>query len=151
MFRTLPRSEDLPAPGASIGGRGSVVARARKAGLKREQIVLDPGIGFGKSFRQNYELLAHLGQLARLDYPLLVGTSRKTFLGATVAKALPPVHSSASGKTNGVPIAPPSERAWATAATVTAAILGGAHIVRVHDVAEMVQVARTADAVLAVS
>ena len=129
-------------------GLRAAVARARKAGLKREQLILDPGIGFGKSFRQNYELLAHLERLARLGYPLLVGTSRKTFIGATVAQALLPVQSFASRKTSETPIAPPSERIWGTAATITAAILGGAHIVRVHDVTEMVQVARTADAVL---
>ncbi|HLE36514.1 MAG TPA: dihydropteroate synthase [Candidatus Acidoferrales bacterium] len=133
-------------------GLRDAVARARKAGLKREQLILDPGIGFGKSFRQNYELLAHLDQLARLGYPLLVGTSRKTFIGATVAQALLPLSASHGGKKGGeIPIAPPSERIWGTAATITAAILGGAHIVRVHDVAEMVQVARTADAVLGAS
>ena len=130
-------------------GLRAAVARARKAGLKRDQLVLDPGIGFGKSFRQNYELLAHLDQLARLGYPLLVGTSRKTFIGATVAQALLPVPSSASGKSTKNSIAPSSERIWGTAATVTAAILGGAHIVRVHDVAEMVQVARVVDAIVA--
>ena len=117
-----------------LAGLRAAVARARKAGLKREQIVLDPGIGFGKNYQQNYELLAHLDRLARLGYPILVGTSRKTFLGATLAR-------------DGEP-APASERIWGTAATVTAAILGGAHIVRVHDVAEMVQVVRTADALL---
>lgn len=110
------------------------LARARKAGVDKSQIVLDPGIGFGKSFSQNYELLQKLSQLARLGYPLLVGTSRKGFLGATLAK-------------NGKP-APPEERIWGTAATVTASILGGAHILRVHDVSEIVQVARVADCVL---
>jgi dihydropteroate synthase len=107
------------------------VAIARQAGVPESQIVLDPGIGFGKSFAQNYELLEKLPQLAQLGYPLLVGTSRKGFLGATLARA---------GKA-----APPDERIWGTAATVTASILSGAHIVRVHDVAEMVQVARVAD------
>jgi dihydropteroate synthase len=107
------------------------VAVARKAGVAKSQIILDPGIGFGKSFPQNYELLERLPQLARLGYPLLVGTSRKGFLGATLAR---------NGK-----LAPPEHRIWGTAATVTAAILSGAHIVRVHDVAEMVQVARVAD------
>lgn len=107
---------------------------ARKAGLAKSQIILDPGIGFGKSFAQNYELLQKLLQLARLGYPLLVGTSRKGFLGATLAR---------DGKA-----APPEERIWGTAATVTASILNGAHIVRVHDVAEMVQVARVADCLL---
>jgi dihydropteroate synthase len=109
------------------------VAKARKAGVAESQIILDPGIGFGKSHSQNYELLQKLPQLAVLGHPLLVGTSRKGFLGATLAR---------SGKP-----APPEERIWGTAATVTASILGGAHIVRVHDVAEMAQVARVADCV----
>jgi len=110
------------------------VAIARKAGVAESQIILDPGIGFGKSFAQNYELLQKLPQLAKLGHPLLVGTSRKGFLGAALAR-------------NGKP-APPEERIWGTAATVTASILGGTHIVRVHDVAEMVQVARVADCLL---
>jgi dihydropteroate synthase len=107
------------------------VAIARKAGVAKSQIILDPGIGFGKSFAQNYELLQKLPQLAKLGYPLLVGPSRKGFLGATLAQ---------DGK-----LAPPEARIWGTAATVTASILNGAHIVRVHDVAEMLQVARVAD------
>jgi len=110
------------------------IATARKAGVRKSQIILDPGIGFGKSFGQNYELLQKLSELAKLGFPLMVGTSRKGFLGATLAR-------------NGKP-APPEERIWGTAATVTASILGGAHIVRVHDVAEMVQVARVADCVI---
>jgi len=115
-------------------GLRASVAKARKAGVRKSQIIIDPGIGFGKSFEQNYELLRKLPELAKLGYPLLVGTSRKGFLGATVAR---------NGKS-----APPEERLWATAATVTASILGGAHIVRVHDVGEMAQVARVADCLL---
>jgi dihydropteroate synthase len=110
------------------------VATARKAGVAKSQLILDPGIGFGKSYAQNYELLQELPQLAKLGYPLFVGTSRKGFLGATLAH-------------DGKP-ASPEERIWGTAATVTASILNGAHIVRVHDVAEMVQVARVADCLL---
>ncbi|HTQ58997.1 MAG TPA: dihydropteroate synthase [Candidatus Solibacter sp.] len=109
------------------------VARARKAGVSKSQIILDPGIGFGKSHPQNYELLQKLPQLAVLGYPLLVGTSRKGFLGETLAREGKP--------------APPEERIWGSAATVAASIMNGAHIVRVHDVAEMVQVARVADCV----
>jgi len=105
--------------------------KAMQAGVPRSQIVLDPGIGFGKSFAQNYEVLAQLGELGKLGFPLLVGSSRKGFLGATLAN-------------DGEPL-PPEERIWGTAATVAASILGGAHIVRVHDVKEMVQVARVAD------
>lgn len=107
---------------------------ALKAGLAKSQIILDPGIGFGKSFAQNYELLEKLPMIAKLGYPLLVGSSRKGFLGRTLAHEGRP--------------APPPDRIWGTAATVTAAILNGAHIVRVHDVAEMVQVARVADCVV---
>jgi dihydropteroate synthase len=110
------------------------VAKARKAGVAKSQIILDPGIGFGKSYAQNYELLEKLPLLAKLGYPLLVGTSRKGFLGATLAH-------------DGKP-ALPEERLWGTAATLTVSILNGAHIVRVHDVAEMVQVARVTDCLL---
>jgi len=109
-------------------------AIARKAGVAKSQIILDPGIGFGKSFAQNYELLQKLPRLAKLGYPLMVGTSLKGFLGATLAR-------------DGKP-APPEGRIWGTAATVAASILNGAHIVRVHDVGEMVQVARVADCLL---
>jgi dihydropteroate synthase len=115
-------------------GLQASIAKARKAGVPKSQIIIDPGIGFGKSFDQNYELLRNLPQLARLGYPLLVGTSRKGFLGATL-------------KQNGKSL-PPEERIWATAATVAASILGGAHIVRVHDVREMLQVARVTDRLL---
>jgi dihydropteroate synthase len=114
-----------------VSGLRAAVARARKAGIAKSQILLDPGIGFGKSFAQNCELLARLQELGRLGYPLVVGTSRKSFLGHVLGGA------------------PPEERLWGTAATVAASILAGAHVVRVHDVAEMVQVARVADALLA--
>ena len=110
------------------------VTIALKVGVAKSQIILDPGIGFGKSYAQNYELLQKLAQLAKLGHPLLVGTSRKGFLGATLAR-------------DGKPAAP-EERIWGTAATVAASILNGAHIVRVHDVAEMAQVARGIDCVL---
>ena len=113
-----------------VAGLRRAAAIARRAGVAKSQIVLDPGIGFGKSAAQNFELLQKLPELARLGYPLLVGASRKGFIG----KAL-----------GGVP---GGERTWGTAAAVAASILGGAHIVRVHDVAEMSQVARVIDAVL---
>jgi dihydropteroate synthase len=110
------------------------VAIARRAGVLKTQIILDPGIGFGKSFAQNYELLANLPELARLGYPLLVGTSRKGFIGATLARNGKPLHA--------------ERRIWGTAATVAASILQGAHIVRVHDVEEMTQVVRVTDCLL---
>jgi dihydropteroate synthase len=117
-------------------GLKQAVARARSAGVPKSQIILDPGIGFGKSYAQNFELLARLPELSRLGFPLLVGTSRKAFIGATLGSEKGPL--------------PPQERVWGTAATVTAAILGGAHIVRVHDVKEMAQVVRIADAICGV-
>jgi dihydropteroate synthase len=95
--------------------------------VPKSQLVLDPGIGFGKSFAQNYELIARLPELARLGFPILVGPSRKGFIGRTLGGA------------------PENERTYGTAAAVTACILQGAHIVRVHDVREMAQVARVAD------
>jgi dihydropteroate synthase len=115
-------------------GLRNSLAMARKAGAAKSQLIIDPGIGFGKSYAQNYELLQRLPQLAKLGYPLMVGTSRKGFLGATLCE-------------DGKPT-PVERRIWGTAATVTASILGGAHIVRVHDVAEMVQVAKVADCIL---
>ena len=114
-------------------GLRSAVLAARRAGVAKSQIVLDPGIGFGKSFEQNCELLARLPELARLGYPLLVGTSRKSFIG----KALEKSELRADART---------DRIWGTAATVAASILQGSHIVRVHDVGEMAQVARVSDA-----
>jgi dihydropteroate synthase len=103
---------------------------AIRSGVAKSQIILDPGFGFGKSYPQNFELLARLPHLATLGFPILAGTSRKTFIGRVLG---------------GVP---ESGRTWGTAATVAASILGGAHIVRVHDVAEMIQVARITDAIL---
>jgi len=115
-------------------GLREALARAKRAGVPRGKLLFDPGIGFGKSHEQNFEILARLPEFARLGCPLVVGTSRKAFLGKALAKA-------------GEPAAPPGERLLGTASTVTASILGGAHIVRVHDVAEMARVARVADAV----
>jgi dihydropteroate synthase len=114
-------------------GLRRAVSRARRAGLRDSQLILDPGIGFGKSFAQNFELLARLPELARLGFPLLVGPSRKTFIGAALGSLQKSV--------------PPAARLWGTAAAVAAAVLGGAHMVRVHDVAEMAQVVRIADGV----
>jgi dihydropteroate synthase len=112
------------------------VTLARRAGVAKSQIVLDPGIGFGKSFDQNCELLARLPELARLGYPLLVGTSRKSFIGKALER-----NELRAGAGVG------ADRIWGTAATVAASILQGSHIVRVHDVAEMAQVAQVSDAV----
>jgi len=117
-------------------GLREALTRARRAGLAKSEILLDPGIGFGKSHGQNFELLARLSEFARLGCPIVIGTSRKGFLGAAMAgPAEPPV--------------PSGERLLGTAATVTASILGGAHIVRVHDVAEIARVVRVADLIQA--
>lgn len=106
------------------------VRQAQKAGLRRTQIVIDPGIGFGKTVAQNFEILRELRRLERFKLPVLIGTSRKSFIGKTLDNA------------------PADQRLMGTAASVAAAILAGAHIVRVHDVAEMLQVARLTDALL---
>jgi dihydropteroate synthase len=119
-----------------IAGLREALARARRVGFAGSQILLDPGIGFGKSHKQNFEILARLPEFARLGCPIVIGTSRKGFLGKALAKP-------------GEASLPPGERLLGTAATVTAAILGGAHIVRVHDVAEIARVVRVADAIRA--
>jgi dihydropteroate synthase len=116
-------------------GLREAVARAKRAGLSKAKLLLDPGIGFGKTHEQNFEILARLPELARLDRPIVIGTSRKAFLGKALAGS--------EG-----PSVPPGERLLGTAATVTASIFGGAHIVRVHDVAEMVRVMRVADQIV---
>jgi dihydropteroate synthase len=103
------------------------VGRATAAGIAGDRIILDPGLGFAKRAEQTFQLLANLGPLARLGKPLLLGPSRKSFLRLALGDV------------------PADRRLWGTAAAVTAAVLNGAHIVRVHDVAEMVQVVRVAD------
>ena len=117
-------------------GLRSSIAMAERRGVKRESIVIDPGIGFGKSQEQNIELIAKLDQLiaAFPDFPLLIGTSRKSFLGRILADA------------NGNP-APLEDRLHATMASTTVAILKGAHIVRVHDVKAAVAIMKTAEAI----
>jgi dihydropteroate synthase len=114
---------------------------AERRGVKRESIVIDPGIGFGKTRKQNVELIAKLDQLVSAfpNFPVLIGTSRKSFIGHLFADA------------NGRP-APVDHRLHGTMASITAAILRGAHIVRAHDVKAAVETARVADAIrLAVS
>ncbi len=104
------------------------------AGVRRERIVLDPGFGFGKSFGENYPLLARFDELQAAGFPLLAGTSRKSFIGRTLGKG---------GKD-----VPPEGRLYGTLATQTALILKGAHILRTHDVKASVDAARVADAIL---
>jgi dihydropteroate synthase len=118
-----------------LTGLRRAIALARRAGVAKTQIIIDPGIGFGKNYAQNLELLRRLPELSALGYPLLVGTSRKSFIAHIL-------------RTQSQQSSEADDRIWGTAATVAASILQGAHIVRVHDVAEMVQVARVADAIL---
>ena len=109
---------------------------AERRGVKHESIVIDPGVGFGKSQEQNLELIAKLDQLiaAFPDYPLLIGTSRKSFIGRILAGD------------SGAP-APAEDRLHGTLATITAAILKGAHIVRVHDVKAAIETIRVAESI----
>ncbi len=105
----------------------SSIERATDAGVPLERLIVDPGIGFAKRPAHSYGVLARLPELAAaLDRPVLVGPSRKSFMREALG-----------GR-------PAIERDWGTAAAVTAAVLAGAHIVRVHAVAEMVQVVRVA-------
>jgi dihydropteroate synthase len=106
------------------------------AGVERSRIALDPGYGFGKSFDENYPLLAHQHELRSLGQPILAGISRKSFLGRRLAD----LHGGAD--------APMTERGNATLAASTAAILAGAHMIRVHDVRPAVEAVRIADAIL---
>ncbi len=103
---------------------------AQRVGLPKDRIIVDPGIGFGKTVEHNLEILRRLGELKALGYPVLIGTSRKSFIG----------------KVLGIEV--PAERVWGTAATVAIAIANGADIVRVHDVREMAQVVRMTDAIV---
>jgi dihydropteroate synthase len=116
----------------------SSIKVAEERGVRRESIVIDPGIGFGKSQEQNIELIVKLDQIiaAFPDLPVLIGTSRKSFLGRIIAD------------TDGNP-APSDQRLHATMASTTAAVLKGAHIVRVHDVKATRETVETADAIQA--
>jgi len=98
------------------------------AGIPEDRIILDPGIGFGKTREENLEIIRRLPELRRLGFPLLIGPSRKSFIGKTLDL-------------------PAGERLEGTAAAVALSIAGGADIVRVHDVKPMVRVARMADAI----
>jgi dihydropteroate synthase len=117
-------------------GLAASFATAAGAGIASEAIVLDPGYGFGKWFGENFSLLARQGELLALGRPLLAGLSRKSFLGHALAPLF-------GGKS-----APVDARETASVAAMTAAILQGASIVRVHDVRPALEAARIADAVL---
>ena len=108
--------------------------KAVLAGVRRERIVLDPGFGFGKNFEENYPLLARFSELHSMGFPLLVGTSRKSFIGRMLAR---------DGKDASL-----EDRLYGTLASQVALILKGAHIIRTHDVKPAVQAARVADTIL---
>ena len=108
------------------------VQSAREAGIPEEHILLDPGIGFGKTVEQNLELMNRLDEIRALGYPLLIGPSRKSFIGYTLDL-------------------PPDQRLEGTAAAVAVSIVRGADIVRVHDVESMARVARMTDAIVRTS
>lgn len=102
--------------------------RAAQNGVEREQIIFDPGLGFGKTLEQNLAILNHLERFKSLNLPIMIGASRKSFIGRITGRAA-------------------QERIFGTAASVAAAILRGAHLLRVHDVKEMIEVARITDAI----
>jgi dihydropteroate synthase len=113
--------------------------KAVLAGVRRERIVLDPGFGFGKNFEENYPLLARFDELQGAGFPLLAGTSRKSFIGRMLATL---------GKNNERKDAPVEARLYGTLASQVALILKGVHIIRTHDVKAAVQAARVADTIL---
>ena len=104
------------------------VAFATTHGIRRDRIIVDPGLGFAKHPAHSFEVLARIDQVVALGYPVLVGASRKGFLTRPLGRDVPA-----------------AERDWPTAAAVTASVLSGAHMIRVHAVREMAQVARIAD------
>jgi dihydropteroate synthase len=131
-WRNLPPSADIV---AEVKNDLRDYAEAALAhGIAREHIMLDVGIGFGKKFDQNYPLLAGLDQLQDLGFPLLVGTSRKSFIGRTLA---------VDGKD-----ALPDQRLHGSIAAATASVLKGAHVVRVHDVKAAVDAVKITDEIL---
>ncbi|MCD4803353.1 MAG: dihydropteroate synthase, partial [Anaerolineales bacterium] len=105
------------------------ISLAHKAGIPDQKIILDPGIGFGKTVPQNLELLDRLNEIRELGYPVLLGPSRKSFIGYTLDL-------------------PPDDRVEGTAAAVAVGIVRGADIIRVHDVPEMIRVSRMTDALV---
>ena len=106
----------------------SAMDQAVRSGVRRDRIIVDPGIGFGKSFDHNLEILKELGRLQCLEAPILVGSSRKAFIGRILDKKI-------------------HERDPGTMATVAAAVMNGAHIVRVHNVKQAVETVRVIDAI----
>lgn len=117
------------------------VNAAKQAGITSARIVLDPGFGFGKNFEENIPMLARFEEFAELGFPLLAGTSRKSFLGRVVAKRMAELTGEIGGE------AAPSDRLNATMASTVIAVMKGAHVVRVHDVRAAIEAVAVADAV----
>jgi dihydropteroate synthase len=130
QWRVLPKLADVVSTVEQ--DLAHLIEVALEHGVERRRIVVDPGFGFGKSFEENYPLLARLDELQRLGFPMLAGTSRKSFVGRTVGKR--------AGSD-----APPEERLYGSLAAMVISILRGAHIVRVHDVKPAVEAAAVAD------
>jgi dihydropteroate synthase len=128
-MQQLPPAEDIISE--VVNGLRESIAVAQQHGVARESIAIDPGIGFGKTAEQNVELIAKLDHLARefAGFPLLIGTSRKSFIGKLLDNA------------------PADQRLYGTIASLAASVLKGAHIVRVHDVKAAVESIKVADAV----
>ena len=129
-FETMHRAPAYDDVMAEITAElGKAIECAGRSGVPRANLIVDPGIGFAKDARHSLDALRRLDELRALDRPVLCGPSRKSFIGKVLGL-------------------PAGERLMGTAAAVAASVLGGAHIVRVHDVREMVQVARVCDAIL---
>jgi dihydropteroate synthase len=133
-MRGEPGNMQLIAPSTDILGDIDIwaqeaVARAQTAGVSSDRVALDPGVGFGKTANQNLEIIANLHRLAAAGFPILIGTSRKSFIGAIIKK-------------------PADELLLGTCATVAASIICGAHIVRVHDVAAIREIVDVTDAII---
>lgn len=136
-WRSQPQLESEALLATVRDGLAGSLKVAEQAGIPKDFIILDPGYGFGKRFGENYTLLARQGELLTLGRPLLAGLSRKSFLGNTLSPLF------------GGEAAPVTARENASLAAMTAAILNGASIVRVHAVRPAVEAARIADAILA--
>ena len=148
MQQLRPARNIVPIVRRSLLG---ALRRALRAGIQKRKVMLDPGIGFGKTAGQNFEILNALHRFATLGCPILAGPSRKSFIQATVAdlsvaRAGKLKQRANDAKRHAFPA--PEELFFGTAAAVTAAILRGAHIVRLHDVRQMLPVVRVADQIL---
>jgi dihydropteroate synthase len=127
---TMQKIEPSPDIFAEISSDlGNAIRLAESRGVKRDRIIIDPGIGFGKTLEQNLAILNHLERFDSFNLPLMIGTSRKSFIGRITGR-------------------PEADRAFGSAVSIAIATLRGAHLVRVHDVRQMVEAARIADAII---